>query len=108
MEITNKQMEPQQRWIMRIVPVVFVFFTIFFPAGLLVYIVTNNIVTAIQNYIIYNFGPGRQSSDDKEPEKEGGLQRGELQRDLRRSRVLSQRCAKLQRQRRQNRKRLRQ
>ncbi|MDN5697951.1 MAG: membrane protein insertase YidC [Rubrobacter sp.] len=69
MEITNKQMEPQQRWIMRIVPVVFVFFTIFFPAGLLVYIVTNNIVTAIQNYVIYNFGPGRQSTNDKEPEK---------------------------------------
>ena len=69
MEITNKQMEPQQRWIMRIVPVVFVFFTIFFPAGLLVYIVTNNIVTAIQNYVIYNFGPSRQSTKEKDPEK---------------------------------------
>ncbi len=69
MEITNKQMEPQQRWIMRVVPVVFVFFTIFFPAGLLVYIVTNNIFTAVQNYVIYNFGPGRHSSEDKEPEQ---------------------------------------
>lgn len=66
MEITNKSMEPQQRWIMRVVPVVFVFFTIFFPAGLLVYIVTNNIVTALQNYLIYNFGPGRHNSEDKE------------------------------------------
>ena len=69
MEITNKQMEPQQRWIMRVVPVVFVFFTIFFPAGLLVYIVTNNIFTAVQNYIIYNFGPGRQSPESEEPEQ---------------------------------------
>lgn len=66
MEITNKQMEPQMRWVMRVVPIVFMFFTIFFPAGLLVYIVTNNIVTAVQNYAIYNFGPGKQSPEDKE------------------------------------------
>lgn len=83
MEITNKSMEPQQRWIMRIVPVVFVFFTIFFPAGLLVYIVTNNIVTALQNYLIYNFGPGRQSSGDKEQSSGGsGKESGESKPEL--------------------------
>lgn len=62
MEMTNKQMEPQMRWVMRIVPVVFVFFTIFFPAGLLVYIVTSNIVTLFQNYLIYHHGPGKQNA----------------------------------------------
>jgi len=66
MEMTNKQMEPQMRWVMRVVPVVFIFFTIFFPAGLLVYIVTSNFVTLFQNYLIYYHGPGRQNAGDKE------------------------------------------
>lgn len=70
MEMTNKQMEPQMRWVMRIVPVVFVFFTIFFPAGLLVYIVTSNFVTLLQNYLIYYRGPGRQNTDSSDS-KEG-------------------------------------
>lgn len=64
MEMTNKQMEPQMRWVMRVVPVVFLFFTIFFPAGLLVYIVTSNIVTLFQNYLIYHHGPGKQKSEN--------------------------------------------
>ncbi|WP_053058049.1 YidC/Oxa1 family membrane protein insertase [Rubrobacter aplysinae] len=62
MEMTNKQMEPQMRWVMRLMPIVFVFFTIFFPAGLLVYIVTSNLVTVFQNYLIYYRGPGRQDA----------------------------------------------
>lgn len=66
MEMTNSQMEPQMRWVMRIMPVVFMFFTIFFPAGLLVYIVTSNVVTLFQNYLIYYHGPGRQSSESSE------------------------------------------
>jgi YidC/Oxa1 family membrane protein insertase len=64
MEMTNKQMEPQMRWVMRLMPVVFVFFTIFFPAGLLVYIVTSNLVTVFQNYLIYYRGPGRQNVEE--------------------------------------------
>lgn len=66
MEMTNKQMEPQMRWVMRVVPVVFIFFTVFFPAGLLVYIVTSNFVTLLQNYLIYYRGPGRQDTDSSE------------------------------------------
>lgn len=66
MEMTNKQMEPQMRWVMRVVPVVFIFFTVFFPAGLLVYIVTSNFVTLLQNYLIYYRGPGRQNTDSSE------------------------------------------
>ncbi len=67
MEITNKSMEPQQRWIMRILPVVFTVFTLNFPAGLLIYLVTTNLVTFVQNYAIYNYGPGRKA---KEPERD--------------------------------------
>ena len=72
MEMTNKSMEPQMRWVMRVVPVVFVFFTIFFPAGLLVYIVTSNVVTLFQNYLIYHHGPGRQNAEGAETSSSNG------------------------------------
>lgn len=72
MEMTNKQMEPQMRWVMRVVPVVFVFFTIFFPAGLLVYIVTSNIVTLFQNYLIYHHGPGKQNAGGEDSANSNG------------------------------------
>lgn len=61
MEITNKAMEPQQRWLMRILPLGITVFLWTFPAGLFVYWITSNIVTLVQNYVIYNFGPGRKS-----------------------------------------------
>lgn len=77
MEMTNNQMEPQMRWVMRVMPVVFMFFTIFFPAGLLVYIVTSNLVTLLQNYLIYYRGPGRQSTGgDGGSEKSGAASNG--------------------------------
>ncbi len=60
MEVTNKSMEPQQRWIMRIMPVGFIFFTYWFPAGMFVYWITSNVVTLVQNLVIYNFGPGKK------------------------------------------------
>lgn len=65
MEITNKSMEPQQRWLMRLLPAGFAFFTYWFPAGMFVYWITSNLVTLTQNYVIYNFLPG-----GKKPEAE--------------------------------------
>ena len=62
MEITNKSMSQQQRWLMRILPFGVTFFTWTFPAGLFVYWITSNLVTMVQNYLIYNFGPGRSFS----------------------------------------------
>lgn len=59
-EITSKNIDPQQRWLMRILPVVFIAFTYYFPAGLFVYWITSNLVTLVQNYLIYNHGPGRR------------------------------------------------
>lgn len=70
MEITNKSMEPQMRWIMRAMPIVFIFFIVVFPAGLLVYIITTNIVTFVQNYAIYNFGPGKKTPETAGEEKD--------------------------------------
>ena len=66
-EITAKNIDPQQRWLMRILPIVFTIFLISFPAGLFVYWITSNLVTLIQNYVIYNFGPGK-----KKPETANG------------------------------------
>ena len=60
-EITAKNIDPQQRWLMRLLPIVFTVFLISFPAGLFVYWITSNLVTLVQNYIIYNFGPGKKT-----------------------------------------------
>lgn len=60
-EITSKNIDPQQRWLMRVLPVVFIAFTYYFPAGLFVYWITSNLVTLVQNYLIYNHGPGRKT-----------------------------------------------
>ncbi|HZY66391.1 MAG TPA: YidC/Oxa1 family membrane protein insertase [Rubrobacteraceae bacterium] len=64
MEITNKSMEPQQRWLMRLMPIGITVFLWRFPAGLFVYWITSNIVTLVQNYAIYNFGPGKKKPRD--------------------------------------------
>lgn len=72
-EITSKSLDPQQRWLMRLLPVVFTVFLISFPAGLFMYWITSNLVTLVQNFLIYNYGPGKRSPDTVEkhrsPEK---------------------------------------
>lgn len=58
-EITARNMDPQQRWLMRILPVGIIVFLLYFPAGLFMYWITSNLVTLVQNYVIYNgFGGG--------------------------------------------------
>lgn len=59
-EITAKNVDPQQRWIMRILPLGITVFLYTFPAGLFVYWITSNIVTFVQNFVIYNYGPGKK------------------------------------------------
>jgi YidC/Oxa1 family membrane protein insertase len=67
-EITLKNVDPQQRWLMRLLPVGFTVFLISFPAGLFVYWITSNLFTLAQNYLIYNHGPGkRPASGAKKP-----------------------------------------
>lgn len=62
-EITVKNLDPQQRWMMRILPVVFTVFLLSFPAGLFMYWITSNLVTLVQNYLIYFHGPGKKAPD---------------------------------------------
>jgi len=63
-EITLKNAEPQQRWLMRLLPIGFTVFLLSFPAGLFVYWITSNLVTLVQNYAIYNYGPGKRPGPD--------------------------------------------
>lgn len=60
-EITAKNVDPQQRWLMRVLPVGITVFLLSFPAGLFMYWITSNFVTLVQNYLIYHHGPGRKS-----------------------------------------------
>ena len=69
-EITSKHIDPQQRWLMRTLPVVFTVFLLTFPAGLFMYWITSNLVTLAQNYVIYNHGPGRKPPEERA--KSGG------------------------------------
>jgi YidC/Oxa1 family membrane protein insertase len=64
-EITAKNLDPQQRWLMRLLPVGITVFLWSFPAGLFVYWITSNLVTFVQNYLIYNHGPGRKSAESE-------------------------------------------
>jgi YidC/Oxa1 family membrane protein insertase len=59
-EITAHNIDPQQRWIMRLLPIGITVFLFNFPAGLFVYWITSNLVTLTQNYVIYHHGPGRR------------------------------------------------
>src|SRR5215218_1853449 len=61
-EITAKNIDPQQRWLMRLLPIGITVFLFNFPAGLFVYWITSNLVTLVQNYVIYHHGPGRKTA----------------------------------------------
>lgn len=77
MEITNKAMEPQQRWLMRLMPIGITVFLWSFPAGLFVYWITSNVITFVQNYLIYNYGPGKKSSADSKTDGAKARKSGE-------------------------------
>jgi YidC/Oxa1 family membrane protein insertase len=58
---TLKYTAPQQRRLMRFLPIVFGFFLMRFPAGLFVYWISSNIITFIQNYVIYGRSPANNT-----------------------------------------------
>ncbi len=58
-EVSARNVAPQQRRLMRLLPVAFTAFIARFPAGLFVYWVTSNTVTLTQNLFIY-----RHSSEE--------------------------------------------
>ncbi len=56
-EVAARNVDPQQRRLMRFMPVALTALIARFPAGLFVYWVTSNTVTLTQNVLIYRFGP---------------------------------------------------
>lgn len=70
-EITSKNVEPQMRWMMRILPIGVTIFLWSFPAGLFVYWITSNLVTLTQNYLIYHHGPGKKATSTIDPASSG-------------------------------------
>jgi YidC/Oxa1 family membrane protein insertase len=70
-EITIKNVDPQQRWLMRLLPVGFTAFLLNFPAGLFMYWITSNLMTLGQNYVIYNYGPGKKTPGSEKSEAKG-------------------------------------
>src|SRR5215211_6347776 len=70
-EITSKNVDPQQRWLMRLLPIGFTAFLLNFPAGLFMYWITSNLMTLGQNYVIYNYGPGKKKTGSDKAEEKG-------------------------------------
>ncbi len=84
--ITSKSIQPQQRILMYILPFGIMIFLWNFPAGMFMYWITNNVMTLVQNYLIYHHGPGRHiissritslTRGDEEEDSENGNETSE-------------------------------
>lgn len=60
-ELTIRNTAPQQKQLMRFLPIVFGIFLARFPSGLFVYWVTSNLITFCQNFVIYNVLPHKSA-----------------------------------------------
>jgi len=69
-EIAMKNTAPEQKRIMRFLPLVFGIVLIRFPAGLFVYWVTSNVISIFQNLLIYRNAP-KPGAADGGPEAAG-------------------------------------
>ena len=63
-EIASQNVAPEQRRIMRFLPLVFGIVLLRFPAGLFVYWVTSNVISIVQNLLIYRNAPKPGAEDD--------------------------------------------
>jgi YidC/Oxa1 family membrane protein insertase len=66
-ELTIRYTAPQQQRLMRVLPILFGFFLMRFPAGLFVYWISSNLITFVQNYLIYRRPPAKVSPDKVAP-----------------------------------------
>jgi YidC/Oxa1 family membrane protein insertase len=73
-EIAMKNTAPEQRRIMRLLPPVFGVVLVVggFPAGLFVYWVSSNVISIVQNLIIYRNVPKAEAGDKEEIKEEPG------------------------------------
>jgi YidC/Oxa1 family membrane protein insertase len=63
-ELTIRRTAPQQKQLMRIMPIAFGLFLMRFPAALFVYWITSNTITFVQNYLIYHRSPKKDPAED--------------------------------------------
>jgi YidC/Oxa1 family membrane protein insertase len=63
-ELTIRRTAPQQKHLMRIMPIAFGFFLMRFPAALFVYWISSNTITFVQNYFIYHRSPRKDPAED--------------------------------------------
>ena len=72
-EVTIRRTDPQQKGLMRAMPIVFGLFLAFggFPSGLFVYWVTSNVITLCQNLILYRNVPPTAPKAEPETEAPG-------------------------------------
>ncbi len=91
-EIAMQNTAPEQKRIMRFLPLVFGIVLIRFPAGLFVYWVTSNVISIFQNLLIYRNVPKpgavgestedhEKRSDDHRPGSDNGASKSELEAD---------------------------
>src|SRR5829696_3246705 len=106
-EITSKNVDPQQRWLMRLLPIGFTAFLLNFPAGLFMYWITSNLVTLIQNFAIYNYGPGKKNSDGGKSKGTNGQAQGSAgeQSSERSQEEIAKQAAKVAKRKRRKKKR---
>ena len=71
-ELTIRNTAPQQKQLMRFLPIIFGFFLARFPSGLFVYWVTSNLITFVQNYVIYNVLPHKTAETEEKLSTEDG------------------------------------
>ena len=69
-EVSARNVDPQQRRLMRLLPVALTAFIARFPAGLFVYWVTSNAFTLIQNLIVYRHRRGGSTAHTPEGRQE--------------------------------------
>jgi len=69
-EVSARNVDAQQRRLMRVMPLVFAAFIARFPAGLFVYWVTSNTFTLIQNLFVYRHRPDRSLAPTPEETQE--------------------------------------
>ena len=70
-ELTIRRTAPQQKQLMRFLPIAFGLFLFRFPAGLFVYWVTSNCITFLQNLIVYRTSPRSADRKDAAATSEG-------------------------------------
>ncbi|HEX2163265.1 MAG TPA: membrane protein insertase YidC, partial [Thermoanaerobaculia bacterium] len=79
MKMTPMSADPMQRRIMMMMPIVFTVFFLGFPAGLVLYWLTNNVLTIVQQTIYNRIEERRRNPPDAQPASAGGRRKSPKQ-----------------------------